>query len=54
MPNVQGMGVRTNMLKIKYEMGNYVVMRLRTLQRTLPFKLPHLNTVMNEKNPPAL
>lgn len=29
MPNLQGIGIRTNMLKIKYEMDNYVVMRLR-------------------------
>lgn len=42
------------MLKIKYEMGNYAVMRLRILQRTLPFKPPHLNRVMNRKNPAAL
>lgn len=37
------------MLKIKCEMGNYAVMRLRTLQRTLPFKLPHLSRAMPGK-----
>lgn len=38
---------------IKCEMGNYVVMRLRTLQRTLPFKPAHPHRIMNGKNPPA-
>lgn len=37
------------MLKIKYERGDYAVMRLRTLQRTLPFKPSHRNRVMNGK-----